>query len=216
MVILYGADLSSPSNKVRFVLHALNLTYDYKRISIREGQNRTPEFLKLHPAGKVPVIDDNGFVLFESNAIIKYLAQKNNSSLYPLDLEQKSLIDQWIDFISMHVNGALEKILYNRVFAPVIGVPADERAIQEGEKLFHRFLPVVDNQTGCHPYLVRSGMTLADFCLLAALDPVEAGGLSLESYPKVKAWREKMQAQEFYTRCHGSYVEALQKFRKPS
>lgn len=214
MLILYGADLSSPSNKVRFVANALALPYEYKKVAVRKGENRTPEFLKLNPVGKIPVIDDHGFVLFESNAIIKYLAQKNNSSLYPLALEQKSLIDQWMDFISIHIGGAMDKVLYNRVFAPMRGDVSDEKALSDGENLFHRFLPVVDNFLNLKEYLFGMPLTLADMALLATLDPTEVAGLDLAKYPNVKAWREKMQAKDFYTRCHKSYSDSLNNFKK--
>ena len=64
MLKIYGADLSAPANKVRMTANALGIEYEYIRVSIRDGENRTEEYLKMHPAGKVPVIDDDGFVLF--------------------------------------------------------------------------------------------------------------------------------------------------------
>jgi glutathione S-transferase len=71
MLIIYGSDFSAPANKVRFVANALGLDYEYKVVRIRDGENKTEEFKKMHPAGKIPVINDHGFILFESNAIIK-------------------------------------------------------------------------------------------------------------------------------------------------
>ena len=76
MLIIYGADLSTPANKVRFVANALGLEYEYHRISLRDKEGQTEEYKRVHPAGKIPAIDDDGFVLFESNAIIRYLADK--------------------------------------------------------------------------------------------------------------------------------------------
>ena len=76
MLKIYGADLSPPSNKVRFVANELGLDYEYNSVNLVSGENQSEGHLKLHPGGKVPVIDDDGFVLFESNAIIRYLAAK--------------------------------------------------------------------------------------------------------------------------------------------
>jgi len=76
MLKIYGADLSAPANKVRFVANYLGLEYDYVQIKIREGEHRAEQFLKLNPVGKIPVIDDDGFTLYESNAICKYLCDK--------------------------------------------------------------------------------------------------------------------------------------------
>ncbi len=65
MLKIYGADLSGPSCKVRFVANALGLAYEYMKVDLVKGANRSEAHLRLHPAGKVPVIDDDGFVLFD-------------------------------------------------------------------------------------------------------------------------------------------------------
>ena len=81
MLKIYGADLSSPANKVRFAANALGLEYEYIQVKLRDGEHKKSEFLKINPVGKIPVIDDDGFVLFESGAIAKYLCVKHNSAL---------------------------------------------------------------------------------------------------------------------------------------
>lgn len=214
MLILYGANLSAPSNKIRFAANAMGLEYEYRRVNLRQGENKQERFLKMHPAGKIPVIDDDGFVLFESNAIIKYLAQKHNSPFYPSDLKKKAAVDQWIDFVSLHVGAAMGRILYNRVFAPMIGVEVDERSLKDGISFLDRFLPVVDRQLKAGEYLAGAEMTLADFCLLATVDPAEVAGLDLAPYPHLLRWRQKLMEQEFYTKCHKSYGSALAALQK--
>ena len=146
MLTIYGADLSSPSNKVRFVANALGLNYTYRPVKLREGENRQEWFLKVNPFGKIPAIDDDGFMLFESNAICKYLLNKKNSPLFPQELKVRALVDQWVDFGSMHVGLAMSKVFYNRVLAPVIKVPVDEQSLKDGLVFLDRFLPVINNQ----------------------------------------------------------------------
>jgi glutathione S-transferase len=211
MLKIYGADLSAPANKVRMAANALGLEYEYIRVSIRGGENRTEEYLKRHPAGKVPVIDDEGFVLFESDAIIKYLAVKQESPLYPEDLKQRALIDQWMDFAAIHVGGAMGKVVFNRVFASFAHVPVDERSLSDGLKFLDRFLPVIDGQLAHAPYLAGEQFSLADIALLATLDPAEVAEVALSPYPHIHEWRAKLMRQDFYTKCHRSYEEALKK-----
>ena len=103
MLTIYGMNLSGPALKVFYVANALGLEYEQKGINLGEGEGQKEDYLKMHPAGKIPVIDDDGFYLFESNAIIRYLAQKENSSLYPTDLKKRVVVDQWIDFASLHI-----------------------------------------------------------------------------------------------------------------
>ena len=212
MLKIYGADLSAPANKVRMAANALGVEYEYIRVSIRDGENRTEEYLQMHPAGKVPVIDDNGFVLFESDAIIKYLATKQKSSLYPEEIKLRALTDQWMDFVAIHVGGAMGKVLFNRVFASFAKVPVDENSLNDGLKFLSRFLPVIDHQLSKARYLTSEQLSLADISLLATLDPAEIAEVDLTSYKNIVQWRNKLSQKEFYTKCHSSYEETLNNF----
>ncbi len=207
MLIVYGADLSSPSNKVRYAANALGLSYEYRKVNLMEGEHTTPDFLRLNPAGKIPVIDDDGFVLFESNAILRYLARKTGSPLYPTDPETRAVTDQWMDFASMHVAEAVGKIFFHRLVAPKIGAPPDEGAAAEGERLLRRFLPVIERRLRAARYMSGEEWTLADLALLAALDPVEAVGMDIRSFPRLVVWRDDLRRRDFYRRCHAIYGE---------
>ena len=211
MLKVYGADLSTYSNKVRFTANALNLEYEYVKVSLRDGENRKPEYLGLHPAGKIPVIDDAGFVLFESNAIIKYLTTKHGSELYPKDLKTRALIDQWIDFVTLHVGGAIDRIVFNRVFAPRIGAPVDERSAKTGTAFLNRFLPIVDKQLNKNTYLVGEKMTIGDINLLATLDSCEVAHIKLSSHESIVRLRDQLKGRDFYTKCHLCYEDVFRR-----
>jgi glutathione S-transferase len=209
MICLYGANLSSPANKVRFVLNLLGLEYEYKQVNLRAGEHKKEEYLKIHPAGKVPALTDGDFCLFESNAMIRYLADKCNSPLYPKDLKQRAVVDQWLDYGSMHLGAALARVTFNRVFAPVIGMPVDESSLKTGLEFLSRDLPVVDKQLGKTKYIAGTQLTLADINILSCLDPAEVSDIDLTPYKNICAWREELCTQDFYTKCHKSYKEAL-------
>jgi len=209
MLKIYGSDLSSPANKVRFVANYLGLKYDYIVVKLREGEHLKPEFLKINPVGKIPAIDDDGFTMFESNAICRYLADKNNSPIYPRGLKERAFVDEWLDFGSMHVNMAVSKVVYNRIFAPLRKVEVDERSVKEGLEFLTRFLPVVDNQLAKSKYVTGSQITLPDFNLLAGLDPAEAANIDITQHKNIARWRSDLRQQEFYTKVHKEYGEAL-------
>ncbi len=216
MLKIYGSDLSAPSNKVRFTANYLGLQYEYVKVDLRSGDHMKPEYKKLHPANKVPSIDDDGFVLFESNAIIRYLADKKGSPLYPKGLKERGLVDQWIDFGSMHVGAALMKVVYNRIFAPLRGIPIDENSLKEGLSFLDRFLPVVDEQLSRHTYLVGENFTLADINLLALMDPCEPAQVDISKYKNLTRWRNALRKESFYTKCHPDYTHVLQSLQTPA
>lgn len=209
MLKIYGSDLSSPANKVRFVANYLNLKYDYIFVNLREGAQHKPEFLKINPVGKIPAIDDDGFTLFESNAICRYLADKQNSPIYPKSLKERAVVEEWLDFGSMHVGAAVSKVVYNRIFAPIRKIAVDEVSLKEGLEFLTRFLPIVDHQLVKNKYLLGDQITLADFNILAGLDPVEAALIDISQYGRIIRWRNELKKQEFYTKCHKEYGESL-------
>ncbi len=209
MLTIYGSDLSAPANKVRFAANAIGIKYEYKRVDLRAGEHFKPEFLAVNPIGKVPAIDDEGFRMFESNAIMRYLADKHNSPLYPKDLKERAVVDMWLDFGSMHVGVALSKVIYNRLFAPLRDIPVDENSLKEGLKFLERFLPVVDGQLARQKYIAGAKLTLADINLLALFDPCELTGIDISSRKNIVRWREALRKEKFYTDCHQEYGAAI-------
>lgn len=211
MLTLYGTPFSPRVNKLRYVLNHLAIPYTHVPSSPLAGETRTPEFLKMHPAGKIPVIDDDGFYLFESMAIARYLASKSGSSIYPTELKARALVDQWSEFATAHIEGAMLKVFFNRVMVniPALGATVDERSLADGLTWLDRYLPIVEQQLTAHNYLVGMDLSLADFVLLSALDPAEALQVSLEAYPRISAWRSALMALPCYTTCYSSYSEFL-------
>lgn len=209
MITLHGFDVSTPSNKVRYVANYLGIEYKYNVINAFEGEHQTEAHRKLHPAGKVPVIEDEGFVLFESNAIIKYLAEKANSSLYPKEFAQRALVDQWMDFVSIHVGNGINRVFGNRVIFPRVGMEVDERSLQDGLSFLERFLPIIDDQLKANDHLAGNELTLADFTLIATLDPLELSEVDVSAYANLAKYRDRLRAEDFYKSCHKAYGDSL-------
>lgn len=211
MLTIYGNDISAPSNKVRFVANLLEIPYLYEHLDLGAGEQRKAEYLMVNPVGKVPAIVDDGFQLFESNAIIKYLADKHDSDLYPRDLQARAVVDQWMDFISLHISLAFSKIFFNRLLAPMRKIPVDENSLAEGLKMLAVHLPIVEEQLTRFAFVVGPNMTLADINLLAILDPAEVVGVDLSVYPHLTKWRHHLQKSDFYQACYPSYAQALER-----
>jgi glutathione S-transferase len=211
MLHIYGSPLSSPTNKVRYVANYLHLDNEFHIINVSAGENSKPEFLKINPCGKIPAIDDDGFMLAESNAIIRYLADKQQSAIYPRDLQNRALVDQWMDYASQHIAIATSKIMYNMYYYKLFNIEKDERSLQDGVRFLGKYLPVVEHQLSDHEYIAGKLITLADFSLLAALDVCEMSKVDLSSYPHMSAWRKKLMGESFYQACHESYAATFNK-----
>ena len=210
MLKIYGFDASPWTNRVRFTANSLGLEYDYVQVNLLAGDGQKDEYLAIHPAGKVPSIDDDGFILFESGAISRYLADKVGSGLYPTDLHKRALVEQWTEFATNHIAGAMQKIFFNRVLYQVMNTAKDENSLQDGLNFLDRFLPVVNSQLGKCQYLAMNDLTLADLILLAWLDPVEVCTVDLSDYANISKWRKQLMQEKFYTSCYKSYQEMFQ------
>ncbi len=211
MLTIYGSDLSGPAIKVRLVASYMNIPHEWRVMNLREGEQKQEWFLKINPIGKVPAIDDDGFHLFESNAIAKYLADKHNSPLYPKEAKARAVIDQWIDYISFHLGVNVATITYNRVFAPRMGRPTSEPAINAAQGFLDANFPALEKQMAGHAFVINDTLTLADIVLLAALEPVDIAQIALANYPNIAAWRKKIKQMPFYTQCYKDYGEMLKK-----
>ena len=208
MVKIYANSFSSPCNKVRYACQVIGVDYEWIHIDFARGEHKSPEHIARHPAGKVPVIDDDGFVLFESDAICRYLSTKYGGNLVPEDLEQQAIVNQWNAFSTQHIGLAMGKVLFNRVIAQMFDIPVDENSLREGlEWLNDRYLPLVDQRLGQSRHLGGEELSLADLTLLSILDPAEKGDVQLNSFGSLNDWRSNLQAQEFWTRAWAEPAE---------
>jgi glutathione S-transferase len=198
MLQIYANRLSAPCNKVRYTCNALAIPYEWIEMPFEPGALKTPEYLAIHPAGKVPAMDDDGFRLFESDAICRYLCAKHPGDLMPADVQDRAIMDQWLNFSANHVGLAMSKVLFNRVAAPKYGLPIDETSLREGLQWLDRYLPIVDHRLQQSAYLAGPWITLADLTLLSIVERAHLCDISLTPYPRLQAWLEEMQAQDFW------------------
>lgn len=130
---------------------------------------------------------------------MRYLAEKTGSPFYPQDLKKRSLVSQWLDFGSIHISAmSMSKVFFNTVVYKLVKVEKNENLLKEGRQLLGNFLKIIEAQLDKGKYICGAEMTLADINLLAILDPCEGTGFDLGMFPNVMAWREELQAQDFY------------------
>lgn len=207
---LYGNDFSFNSTKVRFAANAMGIPYEFQSVDLAGGEQRTEAFRKITPVGRIPVLVDGDFIIFESNSIMRYLAQKTDSHYYPRDLKKRCLVDQWLDFSVIHISaGAMSKIFFNTIVYKFINGTKDENSLKEGRQFLTNYLGIIEMQFGNGSHVCGNALSLADFSVLATLDPCEVVGFDLTPFPKIVAWRKKLQTQPFYQKVYPSFSEFL-------
>jgi len=147
MIKLYGAKRSRASI-VQWYLEELNIPYEFVILDMENGEHKKPDFLAINPMGKVPAIDDNGFYLWESGAILSYLSDQYDSE--KRSIQEQAKINQWILFA-------------NATLGPGIFIESNRET--EKQKLF----PPLNEHLNQYNYLVNDTFTVADVAVGAYL-----------------------------------------------
>lgn len=183
MLCIYGA-ARSRAMRVLWMVGELGIPYEHKDWLPRAPETRTPEFFALNPNGRVPVIDDDGFVLYESLAINLYLAKKHGSALYPADPKQEALAWQW----SIWEIDRLDRQIVNHA-RHTKDLPEAERKPEIAEAAWKEVVPALDvleTALKKSEWLAGRAFSVADLNVASAL--YRALMLDLGKWPHVHAW----------------------------
>jgi glutathione S-transferase len=192
MYRLYGFPTQN-SNKVHYVLHELNVPYEYQNVDLRKGEQKTPDFTKKNPIGKVPVLQHDNEYLFESGAICRYVANVENSALYPTDKLKRGKVDQWMDFFTCHLGRWLSTLFFEIVFKSKAGMgQADQKTCDDARKFVEDQANKVDQWLAGNRYLIGNELTIADVFAFAYVEQVIPLQISLDAYPNLKRWFEEL------------------------
>jgi glutathione S-transferase len=193
---LYSSPGSPNALRTRAVIAELGLPVEIVNVDIAKGENRAPDYLKLNPNGKVPTFVDGDFAIWESRAINAYLAGlKPEANLYPADLRQRAVIDQWSNWQAIHLGPAMQRVAFERVQKKAFGRgDADEAAIAGDVKTVAELLAVLDGALVGRKWIAGS-LSLADFALATTFILRKAASLGVETFPNVTAWIERLEAR---------------------
>lgn len=193
---LYNSNFSPNALRVRAVAAELGIQFDIVEVDLRKGENKTASYLATNPNGKVPVLVDGDFVLWESRAIDAYLASKRpERGLYPNDAKQRAVIDQWSYWQAIHLGPAMQRVAFERVMKSKFGMgEPDEKAIAPQLKEIDQFLPILDANLSDKEW-VAGALSIADFTVASTFVYRVPSGISLDKAPHVSAWIKRMEAR---------------------
>jgi glutathione S-transferase len=186
MLKIFGV-ARSRAFRILWMAKELGLDYEHVKIDFASGETRSPGFLALNPNGHVPVIDDDGFILWESMAINLYLAKKYGAGgLYPTGLQDEARVWQWSFWGMTEVERPVLTAMMNRAV-----YPADKRdttAADEAEKALAEPLKVLDGVLGRCANLLGEGFTVADLNVAGILSWARPAQVDMSAFPRVAEW----------------------------
>ena len=185
-------------NARRAVLTALYLSAPVELVTVdlTKQQHLTPEFLRLNPNHKVPVLEDEDFYLWESHAIMEYLADKTpGQSLLSTHARPRADVSRWLFWSAQHFSAAIGILNWENAVKGLIGLGGPNPAeVQRGEQLFNPLAAVLDAQLAGRTWICGPALTLADFAIAAPLGDAAAARLPLEPYTHIQRWLQQVKA----------------------
>jgi len=194
---LYQFPLSPNCQKVTAFAREVGLPLEPVRVEVFRGGTRTSEFLARNPNGKIPVLVDGDFTLWESNAMLVYLAAKaNRADLSPTTPRERADVERWLAWHNAHFGPAVGKVAFERIVKRLAGLGApDEAAVKKGTEEFQVFADVLEKGLAGKAYLCGA-LTIADFGIVTYAARTESCGLDFDAHPNVKAWLGRMLARD--------------------
>jgi len=180
--------------KIRLILSQLGIEYERVNIDILSKESRTPEFLKINPNGRTPVLYHEGKYLAESNAILWYLA--SNSSYLPKGNYEQALVLQWMFFEQFSHE---PNIATSRYWVSILKAEEEyKEQLKAKMKLGYAALDVMEQHLKNNSYFVANQYSIADIALYAYTHVAEEGNYDLSGYIQIKEWFKKIENQKNY------------------
>ena len=194
---LYQFPFSLNCQKVIAFAYEVGFLLELAMVDLFKGQSRTPELLAKNPNGKLPILEDGDFVLWESNAMLGYIAAKaDRADLAPTTPRERADVDRWLSWHNAHFGPAIRKVAFERVVKKLGGLGApDDAIVQQGIAEFAQVADVLDRSLGSKEYLCGR-LTIADFALAPSAALTESCGLDFDPFPRAKSWLERMTARD--------------------
>lgn len=207
MYILHQNPFSFYSRRVIALLEEEGIAYEARLINLMAGEHKSEAFIRLNPNGQVPVLEEGDFVLAESNAILRYLCDREGlEGWYPAEAQARALVNQWLDWNQCRLSPATRDIVFNSVFAREIG---DAGAIARGRELLATLAPILEEALQQRPYVAGERVTIADLAVFSSLSQLDLAQ-SRPTSPAIARWYETMGGVKGVQNAEATMAEAMQ------
>ncbi len=197
MLKVWGRANSINVQKVLWCLHELGVAYERVDAGMQYGVVNEPAYRALNPNGRVPTIEDDGFVLWESNAIVRYLAGKHGGgSLWPASLQERAEADRWMDWCSSTLGVPMLPLFWQLIRTPPD--KRDAKAIDEARIQSEACFRILDAQLAKHPFVAGDALTAGDIPVGCYTYRWKALPVERPALASLDAWYARLQARPAY------------------
>ena len=187
MITLYGMALSGNAYKVRLILELLGIEYEEVPVNLRTGENRAESFLALNPRGQVPTLVDGEVTVWDSQAILVYLARRYGQEWLPTDPVPMAEVMQWLAV-------AENELLFGLARARAVVLFGRDFDLASCQAYGRAGLEVLEQRLAGHEWLAAGRPTIADIACMPYVALSHMGEIPLDDFPSVRAWIDRIRA----------------------
>ena len=196
---LYGNGHSPATHSIRMLCGELESECDYFEIGLGATEPWLPE--PLNPECRSPMLEDDGFLLAETNAILIYLAETSHNDLwYPTTQPDRALIHQWLSWQNSRLAPQVAQLAWQRRYAP--DAARNEAQTQQAERWLNTLLPELEQRLQNREQLCTAHLTIADLAVAVQIDDLTTSGYALNHYPNTLRWLTTITTRPTYSRPH--------------
>jgi GST-like protein len=191
MIKFYSFPLSANCRRVHLALEEMALPYEMQVVNILTGEQKKPEFISINPNGKTPAIVDDGLAIYESFAIVHYLAEKSQKFL-PKDAAARAKTMQWMFYLAAALHDSFAMPWIQHVLVPED--KRDAKGIAASQEKARTMLPIVEQALSANEFLVGP-YTIADMSVATTINMNHAAQIDLGPFPKTRSWLDRVRAR---------------------
>jgi glutathione S-transferase len=198
---IFGHPMSTCTRKVLTTLAELHTPYELVVVDLGKGENKLPPHIARQPFGQIPTLEDDGFSVYESRAICRYLNEKANGPLVPKDLRERAVAEQWISVETSNFSTHAMKFVYQYAFKR----PVEASVLEQAGHALDKASAILDAQLAKTPFIAGSTFTLADICYMPYLEYTATTPASeiYGKYPNLLAWWNKLSERPSWRKVTG-------------
>ena len=201
MLKIFGHPMSTCTRKVLMTLAETNTPYDLTVVDFAKGEHKQEAHLGRQPFGQLPALEDDGFAMYESRAMCRYINDKVGGNLVPKELQGRALMDQWISVEASNFTPHAMKFIYQYTFHR----PQDAAVLEAAGQGLEKATGIMEKQLAKTPFLAGEKLTLADVCYMPYLE-YAMGTPAKEvfaKFPHVMAWWNKISERPTWLKAAG-------------
>ncbi len=192
---LYYDPVTVNCRKVLAGFDLIGAKFNEEKVDYFGGGHTSPEYTAINPNQSLPTLVDDGFTVWESNAILQYAADKNgNEAVYPKDLKTRTDVNRWLLWESNQWFPSCYIWLVENVVKPILGDNPDDKILADATPKFNKLAAIIDKTVATQPWLCGQNVTIADIAVAAPMHLHPWQKLPLDQHPNLVSWMGRVEA----------------------